>query len=65
MFHRLKNLWELSKYAPRQSDSLPTSGIDNLVLEQVLFPEFKKKKQRLATIIEDKPDIFPDEPKTD
>lgn len=65
MFRRLKNLWELSKYSPRERLEEIQPGViakHPLHLEQVIFT---KRKQKLAVIIEDKPEeIFPNEPTT-
>ena len=52
IWKRLKNLWELSKYSPRTDKGL---NVNEMILRQEVF---EKKKQRLATIIEDKPDLF-------
>lgn len=52
---RLKNLWELSKFQPTSDPKLDTNEM--VVRQQV----FEKKQQRLATIVEDKPDLFADD----
>lgn len=46
MFKRIKNLWKLSEFRPEESDH------DDLVLKRDIY---KKKEQKLATIVEDDP----------
>lgn len=57
MWKRLKNLWNLSAYTPEPSEE-PTK--DTLVLKR--DAPYKKKKQRLATIVQpDALEEFPEE----
>ena len=60
MFRRLKNLWGWSDQNPPKKK--PFDFLADISNDQ---SPFNPKNKRLATVVEDKPDIFPDEPKTD
>ncbi len=56
MINRLRNLWRLSEFKPEHSDK----GLspETLTLRRDIE---RKPQKRLATIVEDKPDLFPEQ----